>query len=474
MSLRRNLINNFVLTASTVVFPLITFPYITRVLSPENFGAISFADAFTQYFIIFSTIGIPVYGIREIAKVKDNPARYSILVKELVLIQLILSFIFSATFIVLYFLLPSLRINFSLVKIGCIYIICSSFLIEWFYQGMEKFAYITRRAIIVKAASVIAILIFIKQPDDYILYSFILVMAPFLNACINFHNFIRRYYISSNDRINLKQHLKPLLVLFGISVSVSIYSLMDTIILGLFTDTRNVGIYSVPLRLVKIFWTIVVGAGVVIIPRMAGYFAAKDMRSIGNLLTRSSNLVFLLCFPFCFFCLVFPKEILQVISGNKYLDATIALQVMSVVPLIVGLCNVFGSQFLLPLGEERRILHATILGLVISLSANFLLIPYLQFIGAAITCVLSETAVCLYVYLCSRKHIKAVFDHRLLVHIFLTIAICASAGIMLRNHLYNLPLLLTVFAIYLITFGVLQVVLFRNSFIFSLLKLKKA
>ncbi|GAA4327299.1 flippase [Mucilaginibacter gynuensis] len=470
MGIRKNMISNLLLTSSAIVFPLITFPYVTRTLSAGSIGKYFFMDAISQYLIIFSAVGIPYYGIREISKVKDEPAARSKLVAELLLIQITLALAFSVLLLFAPSVVPSLTNDSTLVKVACVNIICSAFLMEWFYQGIENFTYITGRSMIIKVISVISILLMVKQSDDYLIYYAISTMVIVLNAALNLFNYLKKHYRPFNEGLAFRTHFKPLLILFSINVSVSIYAILDTIILGMLTNPETVSFYNVPLKLVRIFWMVVNGAGMVLIPRIAGYFASKDMDAIQNIMRKSLSIVFLLTLPFCCFCMLFPMEILTIISGKQYLFAANTLRILSVLPFIIALCNVCGTQFLMPIGQENKILHATLLGLVVSLCFNFLLIPYLKFTGAAIACVLAESTVCLYIVISASKRIKLSVDRALLIHILISLGIAVLLRWILSNWISGLALIMTDVLVYVLTFILLQFTYFKNEFIFSLVK----
>lgn len=464
------MVSNLILTGSTVLFPLVTFPYLTRTLSADSLGRVFFIDAFTQYFIIFSSIGIPFYGIREIAKLKNDKEGRSKLTLELILIQLTLALIFSAIFIFVSLWLHDLRKNLGLVWISCIMIISTSFLIEWFYQGIENYSYITKRSLVIKVISILAILLLIRQTDDHLIYYGITASLILVNALLNIFNFFRRHYVKSEGKILIGRHIKPLLILFSINVSVSVYTVLDTILLGFFSDPLNVSYYNVPLKLVKIFWVLVSGAGVVLIPRIASLSLEKNENGITEIMTKSFNIVILLTIPFCGICLAFPEQILFIISGNKYLFAVNSLRILSIVPLIIGICNVMGTQYLMPIGKEKHILYATVLGLIISLCLNFILIPNYKFIGTSIACVISELSVCIYIYISAKRRTRIVFDWKLLLQIL--IGMFSSVFITYAIKLDSAVLNLIVFGItYLATFLILQLFIFKNSFINSIIQI---
>lgn len=470
MSLKKNIVSNFFLTSSSLLFPLITFPYITHVLSNDSIGRVFFVDAFTQYFVIISALGIPFYGIREISKIRDDPDKRSVLVAELISIQFILALFSSLAFLVLYYFVPQLKGNLDLIILGCICIVSNAFLIEWFYQGVENFSFITVRSLALKVVGVICILFFVRSASSRLIYYSITVGLVILNSVVNIVNYYKNYHSTTGLTINFRRHIKPLLLLFSINIAVSVYTVLDTIILGLFTNPLSVSYYSVPLRLVKMYWTVVLGVGLVMVPRISGFVVTKDLSAISQLLRKSFSVVFLLTIPFAFFCLLFAKEILFVISSNKYLNSINTLQILSVVPFIVGCCNVLGTQFLMPMGKEKKILQATLVGLCVSLVLNFCLIPGLSYLGSAIACLAAETSVCIYVLVAARKHLVVSIDYLLLVQISISLLVSLLAFYMIHAHYTGLIEMSMVLIIYLISFLSLQLFLFKNSFIYSLIK----
>ncbi len=466
------MISNLLLTSSAVVFPLITFPYLTNVLSSQNLGNVFFIDAFTQYFVIFSAIGIPFYGVREIAKLKGKNSEQSQLVLELVTLQLSLAVFFSISFIGLALLIPKIYSNISLVIISCITIISSSFLIEWYYQGIENYGYITKRSLIIKAISVLAIIFLVKKSDDQLIYYSVTALMIFLNAVLNFTKFILKHYKKDTMTFTIKKHIRPLMVLFSINVSVSVYTILDTIILGLLTDPVSVSYYNVPLKLVKIFWVVVSGAGVVLIPRISNLFINNQTSEIASIMTKSFSIVFLLTIPFCIFCFFFPTEILMLISGEKYINAINSLRLLSTVPLVIGCCNVLGTQYLMPIGKEKHILYATIVGLIVSLLLNFLLIPHYTFLGSSIACLASEMVVFLYILNSARKTIKIKLDFNLIFQILTCTVLTTSLGFYMPHKSLLFFFLILGFT-YLVLFALTHYFFFKNAFIYSIIKFKK-
>jgi O-antigen/teichoic acid export membrane protein len=471
-SIKKNIVSNFILTSSSLLLPLITFPYVTRILSNENIGAIFFVDAFTSYFLLFASLGIPSYGVREISKLKEDPSKTSKLLVELVTIQLSLSLILSLIYLIFPYFLPSLRAHYSLVEIGCINVIASSFLIEWFYQGTENFGYIAKRSIAFKVLFVLLLFVFVRKSSDFVLYYLLTTLLVVFNALLNFAYFLKKSFRPFREKLEIKKHLKPLVILLSINLSISVYTILDTIILGFFTDPVNVSLYNVPLRLVKIFWTVVGSVGIVLIPRIANLYQSDNQHEVHKLMTKSISIVFLLTIPFFFFCQIFPEEIITLISGPKYIHAANALRILSVLPLIIALCNIFGTQFLMAIGSDKKILVASIFGLVASLTLNFLLVPGFKFIGSSIASVTAEGCVCLYLYFQAVKKIKIILDKALLVHILSSSLFCLVLIFLLPGSINGICRLFIAAVAYLSAFALLQFFYYKNEFIFSLIYFK--
>jgi len=465
MSLKKNIISNFILTASTILFPLVTLPYITRTLSAHNIGRVFYIDSFTQYLMLFAALGITFYGVREVAKVKENKQQLSQLTMELVVIQFTLSVLACLCFLCLPLLFENLRFNSTLVKIGCISIASNAFMIEWFYQGMENFTFITIRSLILRSISVLFILFTVTSADDYAVYYLISALGIALSAAFNFGFFLKNHYASFKWSKSIFRHLRPLLVLFSINVSISLYTVMDTIILGSITTPDQVSFYNIPLKIVKLFWTVMGGIGLVLIPKMSSLFSKNDSAAIQSLMKNSISIVLILGIPFFFFVLVFPTEVLLIVSGTQYLPAKPSLQILAIVPLIIGLCNVFGTQYLMAIGMERKILFATIFGFIVSLSLNFGLIPFFGYIGSAIACLCSELTVCLVVFYHAKKTIKIHVDYPVLFLILSSILAAVVSWLLLRTLLHQYYLMFATSFCYLLAFLLLHFLVFRSHFV---------
>lgn len=473
IGIKKNAISNFLLNLFKLLLPMATFPYLTRVLSKEAIGNVFFIDSIIQYLLIFVSLGIPFYGIREIAKNKGNAEVQSKIALELVLIQLGLS-LFAILFLLsLPLFIHQLRLNETLIKIGCISIISSSFLIEWYYQGIEKYVYITYRSIITKLLGVAAIFFLVKSPSDDKIYYLISNLIIVTNSMINFFYFIKNSPKVCLSMLRFKDHIKPLLVLFCINVSISIYSILDTIILGFLKNTQTVSLYYIPSKIVKIYWSLIISIGFVLIPKISQYFASKEHDKINSIASSLLNIILMLTAPFMLFCLIIPKEIIQFVAGDKYEMSSNVLRILSSIPLIISVCNLLSTQFLLPIGQEKKILHATILGLLISLTTNFILVLYFAHIGTAIAYLLTEIVVFVYIYLSSKTQIKMKVDNKLFLNILLTSFTTVILYLTAKSFTSGSILMAIVIASYFIIFFILYLTYFRGKYLSDFLTFEK-
>jgi len=390
--LKRNVAYNTLLSISQILFPLITFPYASRILGPAAMGAVSFADNFTTYFLIFSALGIPLYGIREIAKVKNNPVALGKVFSELIFIHLATSVIAVIILFITSYFTYKLRTNFELYQIGMAVLLGNVFIAEWFFQGIEKFKYIALRTVAIRFITVALLFITVHSVSDRNTYYALNLLATILAAVTNMYAVNKIVKISFKG-LAVKKHLRPLFIIFSNSIVTTIYLVFDTIILGFLTKDVNVGYYSASMRISKLSLAIIGVLSAVLLPRLTIAFQNKDLTEAKSLLSKSMNFVIFLSVPIALGTYCLAEEIITLFAGNGYLPAVGSLQILCFIVIFVGIAQIFSHQILLPLHQEKKILYASLFGVVISLSLNFILIPFLKQNGAAISSLATEVCV---------------------------------------------------------------------------------
>ena len=401
-NIKKNAVYNTFLSLSQVFVPVIVFPYVSRVLGPKGVGDIGFVDSFLQFAVLLSALGIPIYGVREIAKKRDNRSDRSVLFSELLVLHFLATLFISIFYWGLFTFHPKLAIHHELfvISLGMMYM--QVFMIEWLFQGMEAFAFIAKRALIFRLLSVLLIFLLVKERDDTQVYFLIIFLTGVLNMLVN--GIYARRYVSLRFRgLRLKRHLKPLMYIFSFGIVVSFYTVLDTSLLGLMRDTSEVGYYNAVTRVVKLVLTVLTAFVLVAIPKLSVSFDTGDLPAARNLLTKSFGYIALMGVPAAIGLLVYAEDIIALFAGPDFMPAVPALRTMAVSILVVGLSNVFGMQILNPSNNERLFFRAAVVGMLVSLVCNLTLIPYFGLYGTAVTNVVTELTVLIFLIVYSAR-----------------------------------------------------------------------
>ncbi|MEY4455849.1 MAG: flippase Wzx [Bacteroidota bacterium] len=413
---------NIIRTVSSMIFPIITFPYTSRILGPEGIGKISFAISFVGYFTLFASIGIPMYGIREIARVKKDKKKLAELTQELFLMHFITTISVSFLFILLIMFNGKLSNDKVLFFVTSLSILFSSLSMEWFYQGMEEYSYITIRTIIFSTISAFAIFIFINDKQDYILSAAITVFASFGSSMLNFYNARKTLFTKRTVPWDFKRHLKPLVLVYLMNFIISIYIQLDTVMLGFMSSSKNVGYYATGIKLNKLLLALVTSLGVVLLPRLS-FFIANDMKEeFKRVLKKSFEVIWIFCLPIVASMFLLSDEIIVLFAGKQYLPASICVMITSPIVLFIGLTNILGIQILYPMGKDKEVIYAVASGAIFSLILNLLLIPNLTYVGAAIATLISEFVVLIVLVLLISKEYRMLMPYNsILKYLFATL-----------------------------------------------------
>lgn len=390
----KNFLFNVILSVSSVLFPLITFPYASRVLGPEGIGAVNFAENFCRYFMLFAALGIPIYGIREIAKVSHSMNERSKVFSEIICIHFIASICCVMIYAIIVLLFNKFHEHEDIYWLGGLYIFSNIFSIEWFFNGLSEFKFIAIRGVIIRIIFVIGMFLLVKNRNDVFWYFSLNVLILVINNVVNLF-FWRKKANLILSNLDVKKHLKPLLYIFLSTVAISLYILIDTIILGFIKGDHYVGYYSLATKLNKVPLTFIVALGTVLIPQLTKAAHEKDFKTFEKLISKSIDFVVMLGVPIAVGLFLCSKQLISLFSGQGFLEAELGMKILTSVSLLIGLSNVYGMQILTPLGKDRQLLMSVSFGTILSLILNFSLIPILADKGAALANLLSELAVTL-------------------------------------------------------------------------------
>lgn len=459
---------NSLLKMSNVIFPLITYPYISRVLQPAGIGKISFASSVVSYFTMFAQLGIPTYGIRACAEVRDNKTELSRTVQELLIINLITS---AIAYVALFFTVISIP---RLWQEKYLYIIYSSAILlntigmEWLYSALEQYSYITIRSVIFKFVALLAMFLLVHAESDYVIYGAISILAASASNVFNF--FYSRKFITLRPigQYHFRRHLKSVGIFFAMSCATTIYTQMDTTMLGFLTDDAEVGLYNTAVKIKVVLTNVVTSLGTVLLPRASYYIARNRIEDFKRTTYKAINFIFDLALPIMLYFILYSRETIILISGPSYTGSVRPMQIIMPTLVLIGLTNILGMEVLVPLKREQHVLYSEIFGAVVNVIVNWLLIPHLASSGAAIGTICAETAVLVYQYYVLRRQIAPAF--RQIAYWKISTALVAASLVCLPVKLLQLN---TFFALVLsaaLFFGVygLIIVLLRESLAYQL------
>lgn len=402
-SLVKNSIFNMAYKGFTALFPLVTTSYISHVLLPEGVGKVAYANTIVAYFVLLASLGLPSYGVKAIAQNDETKEQRSRTFFELFFINLAATLLCIAVYYVFVTYFPHFADRRELFWVMGLLLILNIFNIDWFYQGMEEYTYIATRSFVVKIASFVLMLLFVKDSGDYLIYAFILCLATAGNNLLN--AFQLRKYVTLSVLFTKKngkqtqsgrgmgQHLRPVFILLASTIATEVYTMLDTVMLEYYHGDVSVGYYSNAVKIVRMTYTVVIALVAVFYPRISMYYKQGRQEACNELLSRGTQILLLLALPCTVGLLLTADQIVPLLFGEAFLPAVGTLRILAILVLVFSIAYFLGHIVLTATGRERMILRATVAGAVINTAANFLLIPRLRQDGAAAASVLSELTV---------------------------------------------------------------------------------
>lgn len=434
-SLKLNFIMNSILTMSQFIFPLITFPYASRVLMPSGIGKVNFAISIINYFSMFAQLGIPTYGIRACAKVRDNREQLTRTVHELLFINIIVTMISYIGLALAILFVPRMHNEKMLYVIISFTIVLTTIGMEWLYKALEQYTYITIRSIVFKLIGLIAMFMLVHSKSDYLIYAVITVVSSYASFILNFINARKFVDFKPVRHYNLQQHIKPILIFFSMSIAVTVYTNLDTIMLGFMKNDVEVGYYTAAVKIKGITVSVVTSLGTVLLPRAAYYIEKGENEKFEILAKKAINFVFLIATPLVIYFIIFAKQGIFFLSGKAFGPSVVPMQLIMFTVLFIGLSNITGIQILVPLGYEKIVLYSEIAGALTDLIINFILIPSLGSSGASIGTLVAEFVVLLVQYFGIKNQVPDLFKtvkyYKIIFAVML--ATLASAWVQMLN-----------------------------------------
>lgn len=409
-TIEKNFIFNILKTITTILFPLITFPYATRVLGVDNIGKVQYCTSIINYFVLIATLGIGIYGVREGSKYKNDIVEFSLFFKELMIINtisMLVAYSLLAIFVFFFF-----KESYLILLLICsLLILFQSYSIEWLYQVYEDYHYISLRATFINIITLIVMILFVKKPEDYLIYALISVFSVGGSFIFNIINARKYIVLKTNRKLKLKRHIKQIMVIFGVVVASSIYLNLDTVMLGAMVGTTAVGLYVVAVKLQNVVKTIISAIINVLFTRLSNYLGNNMMEQYQKLLDKGIHLIIMITIPASIGLFLVSKQTILLLSGIEYINASFASEVLSLNLFFSVVDGILYYQILLPHGMEKSASKSTIIGALSNIILNFIFIPYFSYKGAALTTLISEIFVFINLYRYSSKcvNLKNIF-----------------------------------------------------------------
>lgn len=418
-SLAANSLYSVIYKIVNVLYPLFTATYIARVLLPDGVGKVAYAQNIVQYFVVIAALGIPNYGIKEIAKIQTNKEKVNSLFSELFVINFISTSICVFLYYSMVLMLPFFNTNRTLFCAAGITLVLNYFNVDWFYQGNEEYAYIAKRNCFVKVLSLILVFVLIRDVSDYIEYALIYSLTIAGNYIFNIYS-LKSKVVFSLKNLRLRRHLKPIFILLASSISIELYTLLDTTMLGFLCNDDVVGYYTNAVKMARIINSTISSIALVLLPRLSFYYSNGMHKELEHTANRVLKIMISLTFPAAIGLFILADDIILVLFGASFMPAIITLRILSVLVIAVALNNYFGTQILMTFDLEHCLLISVLVGAFVNIFLNAILIPIYAQNGAAVASAISELCVMFMTFLFARRFIRFSISVKYWVSLFIS------------------------------------------------------
>lgn len=394
-SLKKNSFYSFLNAFSTLIFPLITFPYASRILHPEGIGQVNFAVQTEAFFALVAGLGIGSYATRESARLRDNKIELSKFCKEILTINFISMFIAYFLLGLSLIFVPKYEKYRVLILVRSTSIFFSTIGLEWLYRAEEDFKYITLRSLFFKFSGLAFLFLFVKTENDTIQYTIFGILTSVASNICNFIHSRKYIDLRIKTKLEIGKHIRFIFIFFGMSFITSIYTMFDTVMIGFLANDAEVGFYTAATKLNKLSLGLITSLTAVLLPRLSYYLKNDEEKKFQELTEKSISIISLLVIPASLGLIFLAKPLVLIFSGNDYLPAVRAMNIISPIVISIGIASITGSQILPAIHKEKISLLSYICGAIINVTLNFIFIPKFGATGAAIGTLFAETTVTL-------------------------------------------------------------------------------
>lgn len=436
-SLKINMILNAIKGLLGVVFPLISFPYVSRILGVENIGKYNFANSVISYFVLLAGLGIKTYAIREGARIREDTKRFSAFANEIFTINAVSTALSYAVLFICMVFVKKLHNYAELLLVLSLMIVFGTIGIEWVYSIFEDYLYITLRSIIVHIVSLALLFILVHSENDLIKYALITVISSVGSNIFNYLHAKKYCRVKLTLNFDWKRHIKPILILFGMTIATTIYVSSDTTILGFLCDDRTVGIYSVSTKIYSIVKTVLSSVIVVSIPRLSSMLGKKDMVGFRNVAYDIYGSLLTVMIPAITGIILLRKQIVLILSNETYITATSSITLLSIALFFCLGAWFWGQCILVPEKEESTVFKITVVSAIINIILNLLLIPLWKENAAALTTIIAEAISFFWCRYQSHKYIQLKGIGKIIIKVIIGCTMIVALSFVLERIIHN-------------------------------------
>lgn len=397
-SVKKNMLMSALLQLCSFLFPLLVFPYVSRVLLPEGLGKVSLALSVVNYFMMFAQLGIPTYGVVACARAREDKARLERTVKELLVINLASCLVVYTVFAAALVFVPEMRENLELYIILSASIFFNALGVEWFYQAIEEYSYITKRSVLFKLMALIMTFALVRDSGDCLWYGFVTIFAQSASGTVNFINLRKHISLRKTEACRFAKHLRAMLTFTLITVSVSIYTNLDSVMLGFMRGEAEVGYYTVAVKVKLALVAMLIAINSVLLPRVSYCYDNNRMSHIRPILRRTTRLMLCISLPASAFFMLYAAETTEILAGTAYMPAVPAMIVIMPSIVIISVSSLYGQEVLVPMGGQRTVALGALAGGAVDFALNLLLIRQYGAAGASFSTLAAELVVAIIIF----------------------------------------------------------------------------
>lgn len=450
---------NVLLTLSSIMFPLITLPYVTRILGPEGLGRVFSSASVIAFFSIFAELGIPVYGIRACARVRNDRKALTQTAYEILIINSLSCLAVYAVLAICLLVVPRFAEDRILILIMSSSIILNAVGAEWLYKALEKYQYITVRSVIFMTLETAAVFALIHASSDYVIYGFLTISAAAASNIVNLLNLHKYIDNRTGSRPVLRKHLPGMMTLFALAAATTIYTNLDLVLLDFMKGNVEAGYYGVSVKIKLVMVNLITSVSAVLLPRIS-YMAGSGDQEIYSLLRKTMGGIIAVSVPAACFFTAFADKCIMVIAGSGFAGSVLPMRILMPAIVLIGISNVTGMHLLVPTGREKAVTRAAWIGAVSDLALNAVLIPRYASAGAASATLTAELLVMICLLKSAGPDAGRIVPVRFILYVTIASAIALPAGLMIKHIISgDIVMLLTAAVCFFVVYCVVMLIL---------------